>query len=328
MRGPHPPAPSPGPPSTPAPGEGETYSGLPLLLGRAVAPLARGGRAWGTGRGDGGEGPGRAALLLALLLAACARPAPPPPDVVARVGDQQVRYSEFEDYVARTAGDAESVLASDVLSQLFDQFLDEKVLVRLAEARGLLREGERGPRDAIEALLREDRGDEPAEEEIALYYERRRQEFVRPERVRLRQILTEDRAAAEQALQQLAAGDEFIEVARRLSRDPSAQTGGYQGELAREDLPPAFADVIFSLKPGEASRVVPAEYGFHIFQVIDRSPAGAVPLEDAREEIVERLRQERADRRLAELVREGRSQYNVEVHGRNLPFNYQGSYLR
>ena len=72
---------------------------------------------------------------------------------------------------------------------------------------------------------------------------------------------------------------------------------------------------------------MPAEYGFHIFQVIDRRPAGVVPLEEAREEIAERLQQQRADRLLADLVREGRSQYNVEVHARNLPFNYQGSYL-
>ncbi len=247
---------------------------------------------------------------------------------MARIGDQQVRYSEFEDYVARTAGDSDSVLASDVLSQLFDQFLDEKVLVRMAGDRGLLTDGRaRTAGRASTRSSRKDLEDEPAEEEIARYYEEHRQEFVRPERVRLRQILTEDRAAAEQALQQLAAGADFVEVARRLSRDPSAQTGGYQGELSREDLPPAFADVIFSLQPGEVSRIVPAEYGFHIFQVIDRSPAGVVPLEDAREEIVERLRQERADRHLAELVREGRTQYNVEVHGRNLPFNYQGSYL-
>jgi peptidyl-prolyl cis-trans isomerase C len=291
----------------------------PALTGLAAGPCPP----EHTRPGRGGD------LLLGLLLltVACARAEPPAPDVVARVGDQQVRYSEFEEWVAQTAGDSDSVLASDVLSQLFDQFLDEKVLVRMARDRGLLRTAERGPRDAIDALLQKNLEEEPAEEEIALYYEQRRQEFVRPERVRLRQILTEDRASAEKALQQLAAGEAFIEVARRLSRDPSAQTGGYQGELSREDLPPAFADVIFSLKPGEVSRIVPAEYGFHIFLVIDRPPAGVVPLEDAREEIVERLRQERADRHLAELVREGRTQYNVEVHGRNLPFNYKGSYL-
>jgi hypothetical protein len=271
---------------------------------------------------------GVAALLLATM--ACGRPEPPAPDVAARVGDQDVRYSEFEDYLERTADDSDSVLGSDVLSELFDQFLDEKILVRMAVDRKLLRVGKGTsgtPREAIDALLADGLQKEPTDQEVAAWYGAHRQEFVRPERVRLRQILTDDRASAERALQQLAAGADFAELARRLSRDPSAGTGGYQGELSRENLPPAFADVIFSLKPGEVSKVVPADYGFHVFQVMERFPAGVVPLDEARGEILERLRQERADRLLAGLVREGRTQYNVVVHRRNLPFNYQGSYL-
>ena len=113
--------------------------------------------------------------------------------------------------------------------------------------------------------------------------------------MRLRQILTEDRATAERALKEIAGGADFEEVARRLSRDPSAASGGYQGELSREDLPPSFAEIIFGLKPGEVSRLVPAEYGFHIFQVTGREPAQVVPLAAARPEILGKLRQERAD---------------------------------
>jgi peptidyl-prolyl cis-trans isomerase C len=273
----------------------------------------------------------RRACALLLLALACRRAEPLAPDVAALLGDQEVRYSEFEEYLARMADDSDGVLGSDVLSQLFDQFLDEKVLVRIAADRKLLPAGSSGPqeaRDVIDALLEDGlKKQEPTDQEAAAWYEAHRQELVRPERVRLRQILTEDRASAERTLQQLAAGADFAELARRLSRDPSAATGGYQGELSRENLPPAFADVIFSLQPGEVSKVVPAEYGFHLFQVLERLPAGAVPLEEARDEILERLRQERADRLLAELVQEGRSQYNVVVHRRNLPFNYQGSYL-
>jgi peptidyl-prolyl cis-trans isomerase C len=271
----------------------------------------------------------RVASILLLALA-CRKGEPLAPDVAARLGDQDVHYSEFEDYLARTADDSDGVLGSDVLSQLFDQFLDEKILVRMAEDRKLLTAGKGGPRDArvaMDALLEDGLKTEPTDREVAAWYQAHRQELVRPERVRLRQILTEDRAAAERAVQQIAAGADFAELARRLSQDPSAATGGYQGELSRDNLPPAFAEVIFSLKPGEVSRVVPAEYGFHVFQVLARFPAGAVPLEEARDEVRERLRQERADRLLAELVREGRSQYNVVVHRRNLPFNYQGSYL-
>jgi hypothetical protein len=263
-----------------------------------------------------------------LLVTACQRSAPPPaPDAVARIGEAEVRYSQFESYLARSVGDA-GALGSDVLSELFDQFLDERLLARLAVDRGLVRSagGPAGPRRAIDALLQEGLRQEPGPAEVAGYYQAHAGDFARPERVRLRQILTEDRATAEQALREIAAGKPFEEVARRLSRDPSAASGGYQGELARGDLPPAFAEVIFALKPGEVSRLVPAEYGFHIFQVTGREPAQVVPLEQARGEILRKLRQERADRLLRSLVQEARSRYNVTVYERNLPFGYEGAY--
>ena len=279
----------------------------------------------------------RAARLLPVLLPAvllglaCRQDAPPPPaDLVARIGSEEIRYGRFESYVKQTAGDGETVLAGDVLSQLFDQFLDEELLVRFSIDRGLARDATSAAarRRAVDALLAAELGKDAAPEEIAAYYQAHRSEFARPERVRLRQILTQDRATAERALRELAGGADFAQVARRLSGDAGAASGGFQGELSRDDLPPAFAEVIFSLKPGEVSRLVPAEYGFHIFQVVSRSPAEIVPLEQARDEIVERLRQERADRALAKLVGDARRRYNVQIVERNLPFEYRGSYKR
>jgi hypothetical protein len=267
------------------------------------------------------------AALAVALAAACLKPDPPAPDVVARIGALPVRYAQFEEHLKRTVGDPDSVLASDVLSQLFDQFLDEEVLFRLAVDRGLVAAGAEPPRrPAIEALLAEDAAQGPSDAEVAAYYDRHRADFARPERVQLRQILTEDRSTAERALAEIKGGADFIDVARRLSLAPGASSGGLQGELARGDLPPAFADEIFRLAPREVSRIIPAEYGFHIFQVTERSAAEVVPLGEARAEIVAQLRRQRGDRRLAELVGQGRSRYNVEVYGRNLPFDYRGSY--
>ncbi|HBL28022.1 MAG TPA: hypothetical protein DD490_14395 [Acidobacteria bacterium] len=268
-------------------------------------------------------------LLLWAAGASCGRTPPPAPDLVARIGPEEIRYGRFEEYVKRTAGDGETVLAGPVLSQLFDQFLDEELLSRLAIDRGLAREGASAAlrRKAVDAMLASSMQN-PAETEIAAWYQAHRDELARPERVRLRQILTEDRATAERALREISAGADFAQVARKLSRDPGAASGGFQGELSRQDLPPAFAEVIFALEPGEVSTLVPAEYGFHIFQVVARSPAQVMPLEAAREEIVERLRRENADRSLASLVEEARRRYNVEVVDRNLPFEYRGSYKR
>ena len=268
------------------------------------------------------------ALAAGMQLAGCRRPRPPAPDVAARIGAEEVRYAEFEAYLSRSVGRTEGVLPSAVLSQLFDQFVEEKLLVRLAVDRGLVTAASR-PRPAIDALLRQGLGADPAEAEIAAYYQAHRAEFARPERVRLRQILTEDRATAERARREVAGGADFAAVARRLShrqQGEGAAASGYQGELARADLPPALVDVIFSLAPGEVSRVVSASYGFHVFQVIARLPQEMAPLPQVHDEILARLRQERADRLLRSLVQQGKARYNVQVYGRNLPFNYEGIY--
>lgn len=277
-----------------------------------------------------------ATLLLLLAALACRREPSVGPEVAARLGEAEVPYSRFEDYVRRTVGDSGEVLESDVLSQLFDQFLEEELLVRLAEERGLVRPVAAGagiasaagtpPRRAIDALLQDEDRRGPSQAEIARFYRAHRAEFQRPERVKLRQILTEDRRTADRAFRELSGGADFAALARQISRDPSAASGGYQGELSRADLPPAFVDLIFSLQPGEVSRVVPADYGFHIFQVTERLPAEVAPLEQVRSEVVERLRQESADRRLAGLVEQAKSRYPVFVYERNLPFHYQGTY--
>lgn len=272
----------------------------------------------------------RSAIVLAAALAAGAlgcgsEQLPAASDAVARVGGGDLSYGEFAGYVERQLGERGSALGSDVLSGLFDRFLDERLLAALAAERGLVPAGT-PPRRAVEALLDAELDAGPTAAEVAAHYEAHREDFLRPERVRLRQALFEDRASAERALAEIAAGAPFAEAARRHSREPEGVSGGLQAALARDELPPAFADTIFRLTPGEVSPVIEVEYGFHLFQVVERLPAAEVPLATARTEIARRLARERADARLAELVAAARDRYNVTVLERNLPFNYQGRY--
>ncbi len=280
------------------------------------------------------RGPGRRAVGAAAWLAvlsACGG-GHPEPDAVARIGSQVIRYPQFELYVRDNvgAGGAAAGLDGAVLSRLFDQFLDERLLVRHAVEQGLVTVGTK-PRRAVEALLAGAGWVEAGAGEVAAHYLRHQADFQRPERVRLRQILVEERATADAARAAILAGEAFTVVARRLARSPGAQRGilgGEQGELARGDLPPEVAGVVFALAPGEVSEVVAADYGFHLFQVIERLPAAQVPLAEAETEVRARLRRERADRHLAAVVEEARNQYDLEVYARNLPFAYQGMYRR
>lgn len=281
--------------------------------------------------GAGGARALAAALALAALVGVagvlgCRPQAPlPGPDVVAKIGDGELRYPEFESYLERTLGEPGGALASDVLSRLFDQFVDERLLTRLAVERGLVPAGSDG-RAAAEALLAKEAGAAADDASIAGYYREHAEEFVRPERVRLRQILVEDRATAERARREIAAGADFVAVARRVSIEPAAARGGDQGELAREELPPAFADVIFALADGEVSAVVPADYGFHLFQVVRHIPAATVTLAEAGAEIRRRISEQGADAALARLLAGARQRFPVSVYDRSLPFAYRGGY--
>lgn len=73
-------------------------------------------------------------------------------------------------------------------------------------------------------------------------------------------------------LERIKNGDKFSTLAILYSEDPgSAKNGGELGYISRKDLVPEFAAVAFNLKePGEVSKIVETDYGYHIIQLIDR----------------------------------------------------------
>jgi parvulin-like peptidyl-prolyl isomerase len=257
-----------------------------------------------------------------LLLAASCGPGAPAADVAAEVGDRRVPYAEFEAYLAANAiADAPS-LDSRVLSRLLDQFLDELLLRRLAEEEGM--PGGASRAGVAELVAQASQAVEHAE--IDQFYNAHRERFRQPERVRVRQILVEDRGTAELAARELDAGVPFEEVARKLSQGPRAKLGGDQGVLGREDLPPEIADRIFGLAAEEVSDIVAADYGFHIFQVSERLPPSDMPVEAVEPAILDELRDRKRGEAIAALRERAAKRYNASVYSRNLPFRYEGRY--
>nr|HRC87859.1 peptidylprolyl isomerase [Thermoanaerobaculia bacterium] len=148
--------------------------------------------------------------LLALVLGACHRQDKPAVDAVARFGDHRLAYADFQRYLDANAGEGANDLSSEVLSELFDQFLDEQLLTQLAADRGLTPQGGTA-RKGLERLLELEAG-AVSEDQVAAYYHAHPEEFSRPERVRLQQILTDSKATAEAARKRLADGADFAAV--------------------------------------------------------------------------------------------------------------------
>jgi peptidyl-prolyl cis-trans isomerase SurA len=66
-------------------------------------------------------------------------------------------------------------------------------------------------------------------------------------------------------------GENFNDLARQFSEDPSAQyNGGEMGYVGRGAMVPQYEGMAFKLKKGELSNPFESPFGFHVMQLLDR----------------------------------------------------------
>lgn len=69
----------------------------------------------------------------------------------------------------------------------------------------------------------------------------------------------------------ILAGESFSDLAKKYSMDPgSGSKGGKLGFFKRGELAPQYEATALSLKPGEISKPVETQFGFHIIQLVER----------------------------------------------------------
>ncbi|MEI7035820.1 peptidylprolyl isomerase [Fulvimonas yonginensis] len=87
-------------------------------------------------------------------------------------------------------------------------------------------------------------------------------------------------AKAQQALDAIKGGMDFNAAAIRYSDAQDALEGGDLGWRRLDEVPPAFADVVASMKPGDVSPALRGPTGFHILKLVgQREPSRQVVTE-------------------------------------------------
>ncbi len=126
-----------------------------------------------------------------------------------------------------------------------------------------------------------------SEEEVERYFTEHGDDYKYEYRVS--HILVNTLEEAEE-VKELLKTKSFAWVANRYSVDPMAKRGGDLGYLTKGNMIPEFETVIFDLEPGEVSRIVESDFGFHLIKMVGMREAGVkVSLDEVRERIMSRL---------------------------------------
>jgi len=158
----------------------------------------------------------------------------------------------------------------------------------------------------------------PIDEDILRkYYKEHRSEFMTPEQVRVRQIVTKDRQTAESVLSKVKRGEPFDELAKRYSIAPEAEMGGDLGFFGRGDMPEEF-DVVFSLQAGETSDIVQSPYGYHIFQVVAKQGQSEANFAEVKDQIRKIIVREEEDKVFQDWLKKVKKKAHIKVNTKAL----------
>jgi peptidyl-prolyl cis-trans isomerase C len=198
-------------------------------------------------------------------------------DTVARIaGNLYVRRVMADQ--AQTAGMENDPSVSAALKIARDKVLSDAWLARLDEENT-------GSDAALQALARN-------------MYTAKPEKFKIGERVRVRHILIADKnsdglAMAEKTLAELKNGADFAALVTLRSADLGSKAkSGDIGLFERGRMAPEFETAAFAMTtPGELSGVVETQFGYHILKFEERRPAGVLPFEEVRDQIVKEIRE-------------------------------------
>jgi len=142
-----------------------------------------------------------------------------------------------------------------------------------------------------EVLLEKIVGDEAAvsDEEIATYYEQRREQFQQPERMRVSHICVNERAEAQRVRKEILDGKPFEQAAGEYSIDPyTRDEGGAFGIITHGDSP--FQNAAFALEgDNQMTEPVQTQKGWHIIRRDEYLPACTPAFDEVKDQIRSQL---------------------------------------
>lgn len=146
------------------------------------------------------------------------------------------------------------------------------------------------------------RPDDVVEEDARAEYEQRASDYFQPERRKVRQMSFPSTEAAEEAAAALAGGKTFDDLMNERNLSDNDVT---LGVMARNDfLDDALGEAAFALDEGASSGAVEGRFSTVILNVEEVLPESTKPFDEVKDEIIQSLATEQAEREILDLLDE------------------------
>jgi hypothetical protein len=257
-------------------------------------------------------------VLAAFLLIAAGEP--PATDVVAQRGDVRVTGSELKDTlslldpaVRAQVTATPQTLASFVRERLLNKAVLAEATSKLWDTKPEIARKANDAKDAvvIQTYLASQVPPDPmfpTEAQVTTAYENNKARLVAPRQFHIAQIVLlvkadatpqDDEAVHKKALdlraQAVRPKADFADLARKNSQEPqSAEKGGDVGWLREPDMMPSVRETVGAMTDNSISQPIRVPGGWHVLKLLETKPGGPVALLDAKPQIVQALRQARA----------------------------------
>jgi parvulin-like peptidyl-prolyl isomerase len=215
-------------------------------------------------------------------------------DVQAMLINQTVLITAAKQDSARVNVSQAEVKASIDQIRQQNNLVDDAAYLQAIQGQGFtdasFRQQQRGQLQIQKRIEELSKGAATTDEELKFFYEQNKQNYKNEERIEARQIVVNDRKAADEALARVKGGEDFAAVAKAVSKEGADADGALnakKGEkipqpITKLTLSSKVADAAFKLTSGGTTDVIEDNGKFYILKVEKFLAAGTQSFEEAK----------------------------------------------
>jgi len=248
---------------------------------------------------------------------------PLPANVLARVGTWTMTMDDFKEKLnnLKQAMPDFDITTEENQNAVLDELVNQQILVveaenkRLSYDKEVFKALEEFRRTILVQKMVSDMVEniKVTEAEAQALYNERKDFFVEPIELHVREIVMDSQAKAKEVLVDLLKGGDFAEAAKQYSKGKTAAQGGDLGFITQVSFP-EMGNALMALDVGGVSNVFKGPDGFYIVKVEEKKGGAQVPFEKIKDEIIRNMTLSKQQQTVLDYIAQLRQKTKIDIN--------------